>query len=159
MKAKKPKVVKCRYAHCNHETKELNAEDAVCENKMYYHQDCYQMRKNINEIIQVFVEKVNPDVVMSALRRVVNDIVFNRGISSEQLLFGINYYIKNNIPLNYPGGLYYVIQDRGAKQEYEKLQDMKFIKEEKKNFRIEENTAQTFHYKAPEQHGFDAILR
>ena len=117
------------------------------------------MRKNINEIIQVFVEKVNPDVVMSALRRVVNDIVFNRGISSEQLLFGINYYIKNNIPLNYPGGLYYVIQDRGAKQEYEKLQDMKFIKEEKKNFRIEENTAQTFHYKAPEQHGFDAILR
>lgn len=109
----KSEVVKCRSTHCLHDTKELLKEDAVNPKKgLFYHQDCYRTQEEIKEIIDLFSKQINPNVVYSQLRHVINTIVYDRRIGSDLLLFGLKYYIQNKIPLNYPMGLYYVVQNK-----------------------------------------------
>lgn len=110
----------CRYTHCLHDTKEVNQDEAVKQNNYYYHRDCFKTKQEIKEIIDLFVKHINPNPVYSQLQTVIKNIVFTRKVGSELLLFGLKYYIENNIPLNYPQGLYYVIQNKRMLAEYKK---------------------------------------
>lgn len=167
-KTVKPKIVKCRYGHCLHETKELNAEDAVKIGNAYYHKDCNQTKEEIKKIADIFVERVNRNVVFPVLMKTINNIVFDKGIGSEFLLFALNSYLNKNKPLNYPGGLYYIIQNAEIQREYKLLQEKKMHEEQ---FRIQKEAAaeaftidssnsngNTFTYKPTKQKGFDAIF-
>lgn len=115
------KLVTCRYRNCLHDDKKLYISDAVKEGNMYYHPDCLQTKKEIKQIIDLFVEKVNPNPVYSQLQAVIKNIVFTKKVPSEFLLFGLRYYIKNKLNLNYPQGLYYVIQNKDVKAAYAKM--------------------------------------
>ena len=68
-----------------------------------------------------FRGKVNPNPVYSQLQAVIKNIVFTKKVSSEFLLFGLRYYVKNKLNLNYPQGLYYVIQNKDVKAAYAKM--------------------------------------
>ena len=83
-KAEKIKIVKCRYSHCLHESKELNAEDAVKVGKSaYYHKDCCQTKENIAEIADTFVKRVDKNVAYPLLTKTINNIVFNKKVDSD----------------------------------------------------------------------------
>lgn len=113
------KTVKCKYIHCRHESKDIDKEKAVLVGKSsYYHKDCLMEKENIEEIMKLFQERINKNVVFSQLRRTINSIIYDKDISSEFLLFGLKYYISHKIPLNYPGGLYYVIQNKDVLKAY-----------------------------------------
>ena len=71
----KEKIYKCRYNHCKHETKDVLASEAVKEGNRYYHKDCYKTKEDINKIVELFSEHVNPNVVFAVLRKVINIIV------------------------------------------------------------------------------------
>ena len=107
----KEKIYKCRYNHCKHETKDVLASEAVKEGNRYYHKDCYKTKEDINKIVELFSEHVNPNVVFAVLRKVINNIVFTRGVDSGLLLFGLNYYISNKITMVglIPGRVTYLI--------------------------------------------------
>lgn len=152
---KKSNTVKCRYSSCLHDTKELDKEEAVKVGSQYYHKDCYETKEQIKEIIDLFVKNVNPNPVYAQLQAVIKQIVFTRGIGSEYLLFGLKYYIKNKIPLSYPQGLYYVVQNKDVKNEYEKSK-AKAIKSIEVN--IEETNGNYFEYKPKKQKGFADII-
>ena len=152
----KKKIVKCRYAHCLHESKDVNTEEAVHVGNMYYHQDCFQVKEDINKIVELFAMKVNPNVVYPVLKRTVNNIVFGKGVASDFLLFGLNYYIKKKIPLNYPAGLYYVIQNKDVQKEYDK----QFTKRKTVQIYMDDaGEEKTFQFKPKKQIGFDSILK
>ena len=85
-----------------------------------YHKSCYQTKNDILEIRDLFAENINKNVVFSSLMSVINNIIFRRGVTSDYLKFALNYYIQNKIPLNYPQGLYYVVQNKDVKTAYEK---------------------------------------
>lgn len=157
----KPKIVKCRYSHCLHETKELNAEDAVKIGAAYYHKDCNQTKENIKQIGEVFKSRVNQNVVFPQLMKTINNIVFEKGISSDFLLFALNHYLDRGGKLNYPAGLYYVIQDKQEQKAYDDLNRKKIrAEQEKQGFEIKESTTDnTFEYKQQKKSGFNAILR
>jgi len=152
---KKTDTVKCRYSSCLHESKELNKEDAVKVGNQYYHKDCYKTKEQIKEIIDLFVKNINPNPVYAQLQAVIKQIVFARGIGSEYLLFGLKYYISHKIPLSYPQGLYYIIQNKEVKEEFEK-QKAKAIKPIEIN--IEETNGNYFEYKPAKQKGFADII-
>ena len=136
----KEKIYKCRYNHCKHETKDVLASEAVKEGNRYYHKDCYKTKEDINKIVELFSEHVNPNVVFAVLRKVINNIVFTRGVDSGLLLFGLNYYISNKITLNYPQGLYYVIQNKNVIKGYTEKKNREYLIEQKKNMqKIEDN--------------------
>lgn len=117
---KKSDTVKCRYSHCLHESKEINRDQAVKKGNAYYHSDCLQTQTEIKEIIDLFTNKINKNPVYAQLNSVINNIVFTKGLGSNFLLFGLRYYIEHKIPLNYPQGLYYVIQNRSVIDAYHK---------------------------------------
>ena len=37
----KENIVKCRYSHCKHDTKEIPKDEAYKNGNAYYHKDCY----------------------------------------------------------------------------------------------------------------------
>lgn len=157
----KEKVYKCRYNHCLHETQSVVASEAIKDGNRYFHKDCYKTKKDIDTVVNLFKEKVNPNVVFSVLRGVVNNIVFKKGVESGLLLFGLNYYISNKINLNYPQGLYYVIQNRNVIKGYTEKKNREYLIQQKKKAKNMENNEEiesSFTYKPSKQKSFADIL-
>lgn len=135
---KKNDIVKCRYSKCLHESQEMNKKDAIQEGNSYYHPDCFRTKEEIKEIIDLFAKYINPNPVYAQLHKVINTIVFDKGLGSEFLLFGLRYYITHKIPLNYPGGLYYVVQNKEVLRAYNKEKIKKEISANKDRIESQE---------------------
>lgn len=156
---KKPKVYKCRYSHCRHETKDIPADEAIKVGQAYYHEDCKKEMDLIKEIIQIFYENVNKTVVISRLRKVINSIIFEKDVSAEYLLFGLKYYIKKK-SINYPEGLYYVISDEDVKKAWAKIIRKRIMESVTDEFTVNDedmNTSHSFNMNS-KQKSFSDIL-
>ena len=154
------KQYKCRFKHCLHEENLVSVDEAVKVGSAYYHEDCYKVKTNIDKTIDLFAKEVNPNVIFSVLRRVINNIVFDKNIDSEMLLFGLKYYIDENIPLNYPQGLYYVVQNKAMVKAYEKKKMAEYMLEQRKKAKenpVEEIETE-FTYKPSKRKNFSDIL-
>ena len=150
-------TVKCRHNKCKHNSREVDKAEAVKVGNMYYHEDCFRDKENRKEIVGLFSKYVNPNVIFSQLQTVIKTIVDDRGNSSDFLLFGLKYYIEHKIPLNYPQGLYYVIQNKQMIEAYKKMNEKKVLAKE--NFDIAENNNEVeFSYKPTKAKGFGDIL-
>lgn len=108
--------------------------------------------------MDLFVKHINPNPVFTQLQSVIKNIVFSRGLGSDFLLFGLKYYIEHNIPLNYPQGLYYVVQNKNVAAAYKQAQ----IKKEKQEHKIEikeEGKSTQFTYNPVQQKSLADILQ
>jgi len=148
------KEYKCKYAKCLRSDKKVKAEDAVKVGSSYYHQDCHTQLTQIKEIIDLFQKYINPNPVYAQLRKVINTIVFDKNIGSDLLLFGVKYYIEKKIPLNYPQGLYYVIQNKEMKSAYHKWK----AKKDEIKIEITEDSGVEFTHKPTKQKGLEDIF-
>ena len=154
----------CRYKHCSHSSNKLLKSEAVRVGSCYYHKDCYETKKAIADIIDYFVKEVNPDVVYPVLVRTINNICFpkdNNGIPAERLLFQIKHYCTHGHNLRYPGGLYYVLQDRDSFEAYKKYKAEQALKEKDLSFRVsdEQNRSREGHVTIKKQKSFEDILK
>lgn len=140
-------MAKCRYKYCPHEGVIKETDEVVHVGNAYYHADCYKTKENIDEIIHVFSTEVNKDVVFAQLRKIINNMVNNKKIEPEFILFGIRYYLKHNIPLSYPAGLYYVITNKDVNKAW-KAKLAKEYKPEKVEIEEKEHK---FTYNAPKK--------
>lgn len=138
-----------------HDSKELNIEDAVLDKKKYYHADCFKTKEEIKEIIDLFCKHINSHPIFSQLQSVITNIVFTQKIGSEYLLFGLRYYIEHKIPLNYPQGLYYVMQNKDVKKTYDTHIKNSIMKQA---IEIIEEKENNFDFKPTKAKGFDDIL-
>lgn len=145
----------CKYANCLHNNREIEKENAVKSGSAYYHKDCLRTKNDIKEIIRLFKEYINPNPVYAQLQSVIKNIIFTKGIQSDFLLFGLRYYIEHKIPLNYPQGLYYVIQNKDVTNAYNKSK----IKDVKKSVEITEQTEVQFKHIPTKNSGFADILK
>ena len=152
------KTYQCAYTHCKHNTKEINPKDEgiISSGSRYWHKDCLDESLAIRDIIAIFYEEVNSDVIMSQLRRVVNNLVYDKGNDAEFIKFGLRYYLDHKIPINYPQGLYYVAQCKEVQDEWLKLKNKEKIKDYK--FEVKESEGKKFEYKPSKKGGFQNIL-
>ena len=150
-------TVKCRYSGCNHDNKEMDKKDAVQVGNAYYHEDCLRDKENRKNIVDLFIKYINPNPVYAQLNAVIRTIVDQKGVSSDFLLFGLRYYIEHKIPLNYPQGLHYVVQNKQVIAEYNKVKEKEL--KAKTNFVMPEvNNEVEFNYKPTKTKGFADIL-
>lgn len=143
------KTVKCRYAHCKHESRELNKEDAVLSGKStYYHKDCYEEMSNIKEAIDVYFKGVDEHPNFTVLQRTIRNLVYKKGFSSDFVLFAMKYAVQRGW-LKHEAGLNYIVKDDEVKRAYEKQEQSKLRKEyeEKTEQNTEANKGQDFVYK------------
>lgn len=106
--------MKCRWSHCKHGG-EVSKEEAVHVGNMYYHKDCFQEKSNIDQIIELYKARVDPDPIIPALRKVINDLIFKKGFDSGYVLYALQYCMDNGWNLRYPAGMYYVVKNDSAK--------------------------------------------
>lgn len=111
--------MKCGYKQCKLGN-EVDKDIAVKKGNRYYHKECLQEINNKEEIRKLFLEKVNPQEVITSLNGVIKKLVNDKGISSEFLLFALRYVIKNKVQLNHAPGLFYIVNNEKIKQAYQK---------------------------------------
>ena len=116
---KKKEVFKCRWSHCKHGG-EVHVDDAVKDGSSYYHKDCYEEKQNLQKILDLYVERVDPDPVFAFLRRTINDIVFKDGYGADYFLFALKYCLDNGWNIQHVPGLRYVVRNKDAKSAWEK---------------------------------------
>ena len=145
----------CKYSHCLHNNREIEKEKAVRVGNAYYHSDCLKTKEDIKEIVDLFKTHINPNPVYSQLQSVIKNIIFVKGVQSDFLLFGLRYYIEHKIPLNYPQGLYYVIQNKDVANAYNKTK----TKEIKKSVEITEQAETQFKFVPTKNKGFADIIK
>lgn len=95
----KPKVYKCGFRHCQHESCEVSQEEAVQVGRRYFHSDCAEIYYNMQEIQRLYREKISNTVVMPQLLSVINNIVFTKHIESSYLLFALKFAINTKISI------------------------------------------------------------
>ena len=152
---------KCRWSHCHHEGEEVSKENAVLIGRStYYHPDCYAEKKAIEDIIEEYVNHYDPDPIFPHLRKVINNIVFNKGTSATYLLFCIRYAVENHITLHTPMGLYYLAKDYKIKEAWDRKQKVKAASEVNSiSFEDAEGYGETQHYNYnTRSRGFGKIL-
>lgn len=117
----KPKLMKCRYTHCRHPS-DLKPPEEMKKGggSVYYHPECYKERETINKIVSYYTENIDERVTIAQLRSVINNIIFKKGVSADELLFGIMYTHKSGKNINSPMGLHYIVSNRRIRHEYEK---------------------------------------
>ncbi len=133
--------MKCSYKQCKFGN-EVDKEIAVKKGNRYYHKECLQEINNKEEIRRLFLENINQQEVVTSLNGVIKNLVDNKGISSEFLLFALRYVIKNKLQLNHAPGLFYIVNNEKIKQAYQKEKAeliAKEIKEEINKININEN--------------------
>lgn len=152
------KIVKCRYSHCNHKFKELPIDEAVVVGKgSYYHKDCYKQIDEIKQIIDIFKTYIDPMVVVSQLRMVINTIIFNKFVDSEYLLFATRYAVENKVNLKHAMGLHYIIGYKNIQEAYKKEKAKKTIETNK--VEIIETEDLPFYFNPTKQKGFNDIIK
>ena len=145
----------CNYSHCLHSNREIEKEKAVRVGNSYYHSDCFKTKEDIKEVVNLFKTYINPNPVYTQLQSVINNIIFVKKVQSDFLLFGLRYYIEHKIPLNYPQGLYYVIQNKDVANAYNKAK----TKEIKKSVEITEQAETEFKFVPTKNKGFADIIK
>ena len=145
----------CKYSHCLHDNREIEKRKAIRVGNSYYHSDCFKTKEDIKEIVNLFKAHINANPVYAQLQSVIKNIIFVKGVQSDFLLFGLRYYIEHKIPLNYPQGLYYVIQNKDVTNAYNKTK----AKEIKKSVEITEQTETEFKFVPTKNKGFSDIIK
>ena len=110
----------CKYANCRHGGKvNINTEFFVKNKNTYYHEDCYKERTDLQTFRSLWVEHISSTVVYSQLNCTLNQLI-KKGVSSEYLLFALQYIIQKKLTLNHPAGIRYYLDYAEIKEAYNK---------------------------------------
>lgn len=168
---KQTDIKTCRYKNCKHPSKKIDITTdnyEVVGKNSYYHSDCLQEKRNgewkdeqtkkdLQYIKNQWVLHINRTVIYSQLFQTLNELL-SRGITSDYLVFVLDYVIKNKLNLRYPNGLRYYIDNQDIKDAYEKQEMMKRGIKKESEFTAKDSTnAPTFTVK-PKAFGFKSIL-
>lgn len=119
--ADKEKEYVCGYTHCLHPGEKVNASSSVMVGNKRYHKDCNDVRKEIQEIKQIYIDQIDNSVNSALLSKVFNQLLFEKnGISLDFLRFSIKFYAKSGTKLKSPFQLTYLPKNPYMKQKYEK---------------------------------------
>lgn len=154
-------MVKCPWTHCNYNGCISDGQEKVKVGKRWYHKDCAEERDCINEIISVFTEQVNANIEISALRRVINDIVFNEDSPrpAQYVLFAVNYAIEHPVmKLTYPQGLYRICNSLDVIDAWKHRNDKQFKQMVSKTEFVAEDIKGTLTRQKQNNSGFSRIL-
>jgi hypothetical protein len=78
------KMYVCGYKHCLYPNEKVKDSESVVIGKRHYHTDCAELRKNIKECTELYMEKIEDKTIYPAAVRIISTMIF-----------------KNRIPVNY----------------------------------------------------------
>ena len=171
----KERIFKCAFSHCEHDAKKIQASEAVKIGNRYWHRDCYEISQIIQSIIDEYMNHFSQTVVISILRKIVNNIIFGKKLLNDKvpkyesdlnaaryLDFAIQFALDHNIPISHPQGLYYLIDNSRVKEAWKKKQEAEAQREVNrevaKNVDISKSEQTSFEVKQNTNIGFGDIF-
>ena len=169
--SKKTDIKNCRYKNCKHGGKvDTSIDDFVVPHKgYYYHKDCWneykeitqkdkQIKADLQYIRNQWVSSISNTVVYSDLNRCLNELLV-RGVSSDYMVFTIDYVIDHHLSLRYPMGFKYFVDKAYIKKAYQEKLAKKQAKQDT-HLDIDNPTdSPSFKISNPKPSGFGSILR
>jgi hypothetical protein len=113
--------MKCGYKNCKLGG-EVEKDNAIKVSNKYYHKECHEIVENKKKIREFYLEKINPKEVMVLLNKAINELIDTKNVDSNLLLYALNYSVDNNIKINSPFGMNYIVNNYKIKESYSKLQ-------------------------------------
>lgn len=110
--------MKCRYKYCKYGG-EVKKEDSIQEGKSYYHKQCYE-EKNDKKAIEEYYIVNFPSCIISVLRKVINQLIYDKKLDTKFILYMLKYIKKNDKPINNPFGLLNYCTNTQIIEEYKK---------------------------------------
>lgn len=113
----------------------------------------------MESVKRLYFENISDTVVPAQLVKTIQNIVIGKGVDSEYLLFALKYVIANNMVLNSPYGLHYIIDNYKIKQAWQARkanEEKRKVIEEAKKVKPTEEITFTFVNKKKE--GFESIF-
>jgi len=159
----------CRYACCPVEGKLINLEtdEYETEEKKFYHKECYERMKKDREkqaiinsdiacILDLWQKHISNTVNYGYLRKILNEYL-ERGISSDYMVFTMQYVVSHKLPLRYPPGFRYMLDKQEIQDAYQKQQATKLLKQQKE-IKPRKTNAPQFALNREKSGGFGTIL-
>jgi hypothetical protein len=95
--------MKCKYKYCKNNN-EVIKENAIKIGNSYYCKQCYKEKNDKGKIEKLIIEKL-PTAVITIVRKVINQLIYDKGYDSEYVLFVVSKILKDNMVLNNPFGI------------------------------------------------------
>jgi len=165
----------CPYCKCpfpDHEVDISSDPYTKAKNGRYYHAQCFEEEQkekrrtseekaDIALFLDLWNKHISNTVNFGMLRKIINEYIM-RGVSTDYLVFCLQYIIANRCVLNYPNGFKYYVDRREIKEAYEKKQIQKQYEEIKKEAEkqqpIGSSNAPHFAVQKQKSQGFEKIL-
>lgn len=112
---------KCYWDHCDQDNMiDLKKDSYVKDekNNRCYHEKCWQERNKLQEIVSAFLQKVDKNASIAHLRKEVNRLVYEEKVSSDFVLFIVNYAADHQMGLRYPAGIKFYLNNQEITEAY-----------------------------------------
>jgi hypothetical protein len=93
----------------------------VVVGKKHYHWDCAALRQEIEELRNIYWNRIDNKATYSVLSKVLNDLVFKYGLETDYIKFAINHFADCNTKVKSPFTLLYLRDNRYLKEKWEKF--------------------------------------
>ena len=166
----------CPYCKCpfpDHEVDISRDSFTKAKNGRYYHAECFEKEQKEKQrtteekadlalFMDLWNKHISNTVNYGMLRKILNEYMM-RGVSTDYLLFCLQYIIANRCVLNYPNGFKYYVDRKEIKEAYEKKQIQKQYDEMKREAAqntqpIGSSNAPHFAVQKQQSQGFEKIL-
>ena len=167
----------CPYVKCpfpDHQVDISTDSYVKTKNNRYYHRQCFEEEKKARQktkqekadialFLDLWNKHVSNTVNFGMLRKIINEYM-ERGVSSDYLLFCLQYVIANRMSLNYPNGFKYYVDRSEIKDAYNRRELQKQVRalEEKRKEQpsqpIGTSNAPHFAIQKQQNQGFEKVL-
>lgn len=104
----------CAYNHCLHHGEKVLASASVVVGKKHYHWDCVEMKNNVKDCVDCFMELVEDKTKRPIVTRIINNLIFDTKIPTEFVLNKIK--ASQNYYRNKPPYVLYGLRDLWVKE-------------------------------------------
>jgi len=111
------RLYKCWYKNCPYNGK-VKDEDALKVGKRRYHNECFDNLNNLKKIRELYYDHIDKTVIFNQLNKVIDNIINQKRISTDYLLYAIEYAIEEGIEVKYPASLFYLINNFKVRKSY-----------------------------------------
>lgn len=95
----------CAYKYCLHHGQKVKSSESVVINKKHYHWDCADIKQQIKECVDAYMENIEDKTQYPMATRVINTLVFKYQVPIEFILKKIKtsrlYYSSKPIQVLY----------------------------------------------------------
>lgn len=160
----------CRYVCCPVPDNQIDidSDEYVAYGRKYYHKTCYEHEKMEQEkrallnadiacILDLWQKHISNTVNFGYLRKILNEYL-ERGISSDYMLFTMQYVVSHRLPLRYPPGFRYMLDMQEIKDAYQKQQAKKLLNQQNAAAPPKQTNAPQFALNRKKSGGFETIF-